>query len=877
MILLRADRELNDIFSRLMVTMKVEIEWDGIFAIIDDYLILQGRVRSLFFNFENKKVLTNIIDIPVKEEFVIKTEDNSILKNVLNMILYVFGKWGAIEGLKVEKNYAQLDDLFTSILSEMHIKPDYNEKNYRFYKDGIRLTYEDVIQAAIEAKKEEKKAEEPEEEERLGLWHKICWKKKKAFFRKEETEASERAGDRLGNNFYLVGYVCPECGEKLHMVVYPVDKELLVETEEGRVYLARAYTCDTCSCFYTPTPGKLLAEGDVYELKFGEDRAAYEDYMELLGQFGERTSNYKFNEFEADRNRKKDVPKEGDNSRENSKVQEIASEEEEVRATPFRQEETEKKELDENLEELDEKIESLSPAQCRRLSAKLEEGFYPQKATEGFQKKHGKYLREQEQRAPKETEKKEKSSKKDSQKGIAVQQEKAAKARQKYEARLMVLPRMSQAQLKELKQQLTKETLLGEEQRAIFSHKVEAEEKKRCYQMWENKIKNSGNANYVTLLRLQEELLADSLKEEQKKELLSTLKEQKKKRGEKEVADLVNTLAATPDRRQYQAVMTKLSSYPDIDTTPYTQKLKEVFDAAEKQEIANMVKRARKITRDDYTDLLARMERENFEEGLLKPYQEKLLEKIKELDQKELDKLYPGINMTFDEGVAAYEAMEKGVFLPELKADALNRLDKRLKKIKLDECELLATKFKEQLQGKIEGNERIVFYPARKILLNDADEKLLERFDTAMTIFAADRGRYEFPIALFDTSKSMDGREGVLLSADHLFYGSRFDAGTIPVQKMVQLTAKNGLLNRGIYVTHENGAKIRLHPVVDNQKLMEFTEGLSAFINYLKEKPESRKVTYLAKETHDVICCLRCGYTYRDGNVCPKCGYKVNK
>ena len=107
-----------------------------------------------------------------------------------------------------------------------------------------------------------------EEEESLGLWHKICRKKTLASFRQVETTAEERLSSRPGNNFYLIGYQCPVCAEKLHMVIYLVGKENVIETEEGKVRIARAYTCYQCNSFYTPRPEKLLVEGDVYELLF---------------------------------------------------------------------------------------------------------------------------------------------------------------------------------------------------------------------------------------------------------------------------------------------------------------------------------------------------------------------------------------------------------------------------------------------------------------------------------------------------------------------------------------------------------------------------------------------------------------------------------
>ena len=73
-------------------------------------------MRNRIFNFENRKVLTNIIDIPVKEEDVIELDNHTKVQNVLNLVLYAFGKWGMIRGVKVEQDYAQLNTLFTTVL-----------------------------------------------------------------------------------------------------------------------------------------------------------------------------------------------------------------------------------------------------------------------------------------------------------------------------------------------------------------------------------------------------------------------------------------------------------------------------------------------------------------------------------------------------------------------------------------------------------------------------------------------------------------------------------------------------------------------------------------------------------------------------------------
>ncbi len=912
MILLRANHELEEIFKRLIQTMKINVAWTGLFAVVDNYLIIQGEVRSLFFDFENRRAVTNIIDIPVKEEDIVAVGENHVLPNVLNMVLYAFGKWNALNGLTVDKNYAELDTLFTGILKEIDVTPDFNEKNYRFYRKGIRLTYEDVIQLAIEYKPKEDDETEEREEETLGLWHRICWKKAVVSFNQVETTAEERLGSRLGNNFYLVGYQCPVCMEKLHMVVYPVGKETPIETEEGKVYLARAYTCDKCNSFYTPRPEKLLVEGDVYELLFERDKKAYEDYLELIGKNGARTSNYKYNEFADKRNQK---PEQGDVLKET-----------------------------ENLEKLAENIEQLSDADCLRLAGQLEEGFFPPKSVNQFEYAVGKSLKErlkkvkersgritettghphmtgqsktagQQKRAAGQPEsagqQKEAAGQPESagqQKEAAGQPESAGQQKEvagqpeiteqpemtaqtenvgqpvsahqklveKYDAHMKVLPRMSEQQCLALTRQLKSERGLSPEEKEGYLAQVTDARKERHFSSLKKKTEEPERKSYAQICRIMEEIEKEPLSSEEKEQLLLPLAACRKKKAEAEVAQLAKGLSGKLDRRQYKALKEKMKSYPEVDITPYTKDFDEAYEKAEKQEIANLVNRSRKVSREDYTDILNRLEKQDFDHDLVKPYENKILEKIGELDKKKLDALIPPAGASFSDTVAAYEAIENGIFLPELKADALKLMDRRLKKLKADECEQLALKLQDIFQGKIKENARIHYYPARKILLGTADAAEKERFDTAKTVFAADRSRYEEPIVLFDTSKAGDGREGVLLSSDHIFYGSRFDAGTIPIRSITAISAKNGLLNRGIYISWKNGAKTRLHYVVDNGEAMAFSECLAKFIDYLKEKPESRSIQYLAKEQHEVICCLRCGYVYKGGNVCPKCGYKIN-
>ena len=120
MIRLRANAELKQTFERLIGAAKVPVKWNGIFVVVDNYMILQGEVRSLFFHFDTKKVTSNIIEIPEQEE-IRDVGENQRVQNAINMILYAFGKWGTIGGIRVDKDNRELSRLFAGIMRELSL------------------------------------------------------------------------------------------------------------------------------------------------------------------------------------------------------------------------------------------------------------------------------------------------------------------------------------------------------------------------------------------------------------------------------------------------------------------------------------------------------------------------------------------------------------------------------------------------------------------------------------------------------------------------------------------------------------------------------------------------------------------------------------
>lgn len=888
MIVLKTNRELDMTFDRLIRTMAVPVEWTKHFVVIGDYLILQGRVRSLFFNFESRKVITNVVDIPMADEDVIQIEDGNKVCNVLNMVLYAFGKWGAIRGIKVEKDYAQVNALFESVLGEIHVEPAYSQENFRFYRDDMRINYEDVVQFALEST-EEKIEEEPEEEESQGLWHNLVWKKRMASFIKTETTFEERQAGRLGNNFYMVGYQCPRCRENLHMVVFPEGNEFKIDTEEGRVLLARAYTCENCHNFYTPRPRKLLIEGDIYDMEFLNDVRAYGDYAELLGDHGDRVSNYNFNEFESDR---------GHNSTGGGK---------------------------EAIEELCDNIEDLSREELFRLENMIEEGFYPGDSVRALEStvlrasstRKGNPLPKEEKwhmgqgsgRLSKEDENVRNVSEEDetgrmgaegdsweeegAEETAPVQEEvkeevryettatpaEQASAKRRYEAKFGVLDRLSIPQMKELRGQLEKETKLSWEDRKAFLDRLDAkEEEKKLSHIRQRAMEGENSSNYAQIQKIIEEIETESLPSTLKEELLTPLYKRRKVQAESEVSKLIANMPKNLDRAGYENLRKKLSGYPEVDLSVYEDRLSEVREQAEGNEVNAMMKRARSAGRKELVDLAERLKNGGFSQDLIEPHLEEINDRIRQMDEEAIDKICGNpMRMTEAEALEAYKKIQEGMFLPELKTHALEMLNKRLVKIKTDECELLVHKLQSAMTEKIKNNPRHHYYPARKVMMQEATEQEMAQIEYALETYGTNRGMFEYPILVVDTSRNESGKEGIILTPEHLFYHTMMNAYDISIWDIKAIKTSSGLLNSGVTVELKNGTKVKIPYAVERSDLKLWGIILKEFIKYLQEKPDSRNVAYLAKEKHETICCFRCGYTYKGGNICPKCGYKMNQ
>lgn len=982
MLLLKANPELKKVFGRLIKAMKVPVTWTDTFIIMNNSLVLAGNVRSLIFNFDNKKISTNIIEIPAESMQLESMPNDTLLINVMNMTLYAFGKWGSISGLKVDKDYAALNALFESVLRPVHVEPGFTAENFRFFKDDIQITYEDTMLSILKLLKNEGKLKEgqslaasddkhqdkssspeneaeqntakqnnidetePDNDYQIGLWHNLCWKKETYTFKKSLQSEADSAKSRIGHDFYITNYLCPNCSQKLYLGVYPTDKELLIDTEEGHVFMARAYACHACNTFYTPRPGKLLQEGDVYHLQFDEDRTAYEDYLEILGSKAKRTTNYKFNEFEAERNRKKVTEPETEAVLKTTAEPGAESElktgtEPETHSAADEAPVTEpaafspasaikgiKGLFSKNAQNKDTYETAPGPQNHKEISeappassAVLENTDAVDTAESGADRSKTVKQNTAAEPIPDTSYLTQKST--DELKSILEHLERSDKTSwsqfgvnapnseyiemvsgilkekltAKYEARMGVLDRLSFKQLTDLRKQIVKETVFSEEEKDNYKKKIDNLLYEAEAAALKQKVEESRRMSYAEIEKTIAYVESRDIPDELKQETIKKLKTLKSARAVREVEHLITQMPANIDRKQLSVYLNKLDQYKEVDLTPYRKQLEERKNKAEIEEISAMVKRSEKKDRISLWNLYEQLQQLDYSKENKEPFLEKIYDKIRKMDEAKIEKICPSLTFSFAEGMQMYEQIKKGVFLPELKTNTLEMIQRRLTKLKTDESVQLMRKLKRNMEEKLPDCNGFYFYDAREeqksmqkaaiqssTQENEENENMEHNEENNRTAmrraingYASSRDQYEYPLMVCDTSRAKNGKEGFVLTPDHIFYHTFLHSGILSIADIDAIKAVKKIFSKGVFITTFTGEKIKLPNTVNTNCQKAFSEVLDSFVNYLQEKPESRNIEYMAKEKHDIIHCYRCGYAYKSGNVCPKCGSKMNR
>lgn len=955
MIVLKTNMELKKVFYSLVKNIWKDVEWRDIFVVEGDRLILLGKRRSLVFDFDKKNVESNILEFDIKPDEVIAIENNNTLTNILDMTLYAYGKWGLIRGLRVDKDYEKLNDMFNGVTNSIKVESAITKDNLRFFENGKLLTLEDVVEKLIiNEKKEIQQREEIAAEDTMdngysmGLWHNMCWKMKHTTFKK--TGEIELAGNStgeggIGNNFYATNYICPNCGKNLYMAIYPKNREVRIETDdtyERNVYIARIFSCKSCYSFFTPKPQKILAEGDVYELAVDNDKEAFEDYVELISKRATSGSNSEFNEYESQYNARKKNNEHVDN-------------------TP-------------DLDELCENIEDMSDEAVARVKNLLEEGFYPQellkefygKIAEEFKERNKKGIknffakkkRDKERKKrwhkPENLEKEESDSKLHTVEDIqemssstvdfvtamalaneeAKQKEFEEKDKNfeypipkfdlpKLDLKLMSTddlreifdslmagnvypPEISKKYLREVKQQLN--TRLDEEYKSSCDHlevmagrevkklklrilnephiskglrddllgKMNAILSKGTEPQWKAKLEECKGKNYEYVVNLINEVECDA-PPTVKETLMETLRKYKNDAAKKEASVIIKKLSGNVSKDEVEECRKKLKKYTELDADGLVDKIQEKKAAAENKKITEFIQKYGVKNRKTLRRLLEDITKQNFKNEYLKPHLERLSKQLYEADKKAIEEICPDpADVTFEEGLRKYDEISRGVFLPELKKNTLELLDKRLYRLKMDECQQLVAKMRKQMEGRIKDYSLLHFYDERKMRKNEDDEES-KIIKNAIYGYACDRSKYEFPVLIVNLNKKAEGKKGFVITPDNIYIKNNIEATLMEISKIEKIYAKRGLVRNGIYAKYEDIDNIKVSTNLNMKEYKELAEILNDFVEYLQEKPESRDIRYMAKENHAVKCCYRCGYTYTGRITCPKCGSKQNK
>ena len=326
----------------------------------------------------------------------------------------------------------------------------------------------------------------------------------------------------------------------------------------------------------------------------------------------------------------------------------------------------------------------------------------------------------------------------------------------------------------------------------------------------------------------------------------------------------------------------------------YKDRLDNMWRESQIKCIKNILNNADNSIRDIYDILSGGEFDDEYTAALAGQYHDKLVKQ----DTITIQQLCPDLAaMTFDEAVQAYNRISEQVLLPELKTEILGNIIEHLDNLKKDECRSLIEKLKKDMEyddGYIglymyhigdESNEYNSHgYERDKEITNVGDDADISSdesnnpypVENALYTYV-DLSRFEYPIAICDTSRSSNGKKGFVLTPDNIYYSCGMSSGVLEVRNIQDIYTDKGLLSKGIYVDYAGNGKIKISSIpkqMEQPRLQQFMDCLREYIEYLKEKPLSRSIEYLAETQRDIICCIRCGYIFdaNNGNVCPKCG-----
>ena len=915
MIVLKSTAELHLVFNKLIKTLSVPVEWNGNFVISGNFLILPGKERSVIFNYDTRRVTTNLSDDKLSRKVPEPIKEGSGLINIFNLVLYAFGKWGALKGITVEKDYKKINTLVGAVFGAYGVSADYTEQHCFWYKDGTRITYEDVIQLAIESEHRQPESEEDIEEE-TGLWHSTTWKLDNQSFIFEKLPMAQRRKGRIGHNFYKVGYACPHCGEKLYMASFSGREKPVIDTVEGRVQLARAFFCPSCVIFYTPLPEAGLEDEEVYYLDFDGDKTAGNDYMEMLGRLGTREVNGDFNKY-VDR-----VNDEGRTTTRqslNGIDKGISDERRSLNGIDkgIKDDGRSLNGIDKGIKDDRRSLNGIDKGikDDRRSLNGIDKGISDdRRSLNGIDKGI-----KDDRRSLNGIDKgisDDRRSLNGIDKGISDDRrslngiDKGIKDDRRSLNGIDKGIKDDRRSLNGIDKGISDDRSdlngidkgISDDRRSLNGVRKFDDENEQISD------KVSGNPDKEDVFDIVHEKAAVMADIDGTGELHTyrkaashvrykdAVKSSRRKLRIRRLAVLFKSFSIVKwfRRKGYGKASEENSdkepyrnaeriSAPGAVTASdgksgYNMREEAESAPAQRRKLDELLEKTGNVTRKDIVDLLDKIKAGHFDKAVQMEYAGKLQENIAELDRRRIaEACKEYLDYNGEELEKLYSMIEEEEFLPEIKAAALDNVAGRLWKIRNEEAELLVKRIKKSLcENGVSENHMLYFYPAMEILEGRVDTHVKDHIECAVDSYAPDLGKYEYPVIMEDTTGKQNGKRGMFITPDAIYYGNFYTYGHIMAENIERIESYTGFMGRYVIVYLDDGSKIRLSSVIAKDELEAYAMTLNDFVMYLKQKPFSRKEKYLAKESHDVICCFRCGYVYKNMKECPKCGYKFN-
>ena len=887
MIVLKSTAELHLVFNKLIKTLSVPVEWNGNFVISGNFLILPGKERSVIFNYDTRRVTTNLSDDKLSRKVPEPIKEGSGLINIFNLVLYAFGKWGALKGITVEKDYKKINTLVGAVFGAYGVSADYTEQHCFWYKDGTRITYEDVIQLAIESEHRQPESEEDIEEE-TGLWHSTTWKLDNQSFIFEKLPMAQRRKGRIGHNFYKVGYACPHCGEKLYMASFSGREKPVIDTVEGRVQLARAFFCPSCVIFYTPLPEAGLEDEEVYYLDFDGDKTAGNDYMEMLGRLGTREVNGDFNKY-VDR-----VNDEGRTTTRqslNGIDKGISDERRSLNGIDkgIKDDRRSLNGIDKGISDDRRSLNGIDKgiSDDRRSLNGIDKGIKDdRRSLNGIDKGIS-----DDRRSLNGIDKGIKDDRRSLNgidKGISDDRRSLNGIDKGIKDDRSDLNGIDKG-ISDDRRSLNGVRKFDDENEQISDKVSGNPDKEDVFDIVHEKaavMADIGGTGELHTYRKDASHVRDK----------DTIKSSRRKLRIRRLAVLFKSFSMVKwfrhkgdgkaseehsDKEPYRN--DERISAPGAVTASdgkagYTVREEAESAPAQRRKLDELLEKTGNATRKDIVDLLDKLKAGHFDKAVQMEYAGKLQEDIAALDRRRIDEACKDyLDYNGEELEKLYSMIEEEEFLPEIKAAALDSVAGRLWKIRNEEAELLVKRIKKSLcENGVSENHALYFYPAMEILEGRADTQVKDHLECAVDSYAPGLGKYEYPVIMEDTTGKQNGKRGMFITPDAIYYGNFYTYGHIMAENIERIGSYTGFMGRYVIVYLDDGSKIRLSSVIAKDELEAYAMTLNDFVIYLKQKPFSRKEKYLAKESHDVICCFRCGYVYKNMKECPKCGYKFN-